>query len=129
MGEDFEIENARIEVLNYSSEEWIEMLYQKSFQVEWINSKIKSMWWREVEDLINSEHETIVIDCTLVYSDDISILELLLLQSDRVSVCFETTKEYRSTHNVPEKVMNEYKLMIEKTRKRIKKIVDKFEYI
>lgn len=129
MGEDFNIPDARIKSLEYEFDEWLEILYQESFKIEWINSKIKRMWWREVRDLVLSDYEVVVLDSTFINVEDLINLHDLIVISDRISICYETTKEYGSCHDVPKEVVNDYKKKLEKTRNFIQKIVNRFEFV
>lgn len=129
MGEDFNIPEARIKSLECDWEDWLEILYQESFKIEWIDSKIKRMWWREVRDAVLSDYDVVILDSTFINVEDLINLHDLIVISDRISICYETTKEYGSCHGVPKDVINHYKKGLEKTRNFIQKIVNRFEFI
>ena len=129
MGEDFNIPDARIKSLEHEFDEWLEILYHESFKIEWINSKIKRMWWREVRDLVLSDYEVVVLDSTFINVEDLINLHDLIVISDRISICYETTKIYGSTHNIPKEVVEHYKKGLLKTRNFIQKIVNRYEFI
>lgn len=129
MGEDFNIPDARTKSLEHDWEDWLEILYQESFKIEWINSKIKRMWWREVRDLVLSDYEVVILDSTFINVEDLINLHDLIVISDRISICYETTNEYKSLHDVPKEVVEHYKKGLLKTRNFIQKIVNRYEFI
>lgn len=108
----------RMREVNYSESE-----YQKSFKDEQWNNSIKKRFWEYAYNCFEKA-DVVILDTTMIGDVDLAdinaiMLKWILIHRTQPEIRWKIfTKQYFSTHNVPEEVMQKYKEMYEITKKR-----------
>ena len=122
----------------YARENWTgdeEENYQKSFNNHYVNMVIQKKFQEAVEYCYfnNSDIVTdMIVDCTMISMSD--ILWLVNFWESRWRIAqpwrfYQLEMDYKSSHDVPESVMNNYRVLKEKTQCYWDKISSKYKYI
>ena len=110
----------------------VEEMYQVSFRNEILNRKVKEKYWRVVNEEMNREdNEIIIIDSCFLDIEDIVMLKTIksLCKYKYYTTIYEFTKEYESIHNVPQRIMEEYRRKAQANRQHAYKLADKYVFV
>lgn len=109
----------------------LDEMYQMSFKIKEIDKEVKQFYYQTVADLLFAKiYDVIILDTTFIDMVDIAKTRMLLDFCNGYEVdIYEMTSLFTSSHDVPDNIMNQYKVACEQTRIHARKLATNYYYV